>query len=61
MAEWSNATVLKTVVPERVPGVRIPLSPPSLAETASYGGQVRQWFAAKERFAYVLCLHISMF
>jgi hypothetical protein len=27
MAEWSNAAVLKTVVPLREPGVRIPLSP----------------------------------
>ena len=29
MAEWSMAVVLKTTVPETVPGVRIPLSPPS--------------------------------
>jgi hypothetical protein len=28
MAEWSMAVVLKTTVPGRVPGVRIPLSPP---------------------------------
>ena len=28
MAEWSNAAVLKTVELARVPGVRIPLSPP---------------------------------
>ena len=28
MAEWSMAAVLKTAVPERVPGVRIPLPPP---------------------------------
>ena len=28
MAEWSMAVVLKTTVPERVPGVRIPLPPP---------------------------------
>src|SRR5437660_5509316 len=27
MAEWSMAVVLKTTVPERVPGVRIPLPP----------------------------------
>ena len=27
MAEWSNAAVLKTVVPSRVPWVRIPVSP----------------------------------
>ena len=30
MAEWSMAVVLKTTVPARVPGVRIPLPPPSL-------------------------------
>lgn len=29
MAEWSKATVLKTVEPEMVPWVRIPLSPPN--------------------------------
>jgi hypothetical protein len=28
MAEWSMAAVLKTAVPGRVPGVRIPLPPP---------------------------------
>ena len=28
MAEWFKAAVLKTVEPERVPGVRIPLPPP---------------------------------
>src|SRR5690348_6214326 len=28
MAEWSMAVVLKTTVPGRVPGVRIPLPPP---------------------------------
>src|SRR5262245_60944579 len=31
MAEWSMAVVLKTTVPETVPGVRIPLPPPSFA------------------------------
>jgi hypothetical protein len=30
MAEWSMAVVLKTTVPERAPGVRIPLPPPIL-------------------------------
>ena len=30
MAEWSMAVVLKTIEPERVPGVRIPLPPPYL-------------------------------
>ena len=29
MAEWFKAAVLKTVEPERAPGVRIPLSPPN--------------------------------
>lgn len=28
LAEWSKAAVLKTVVPARVPGVRIPKPPP---------------------------------
>jgi hypothetical protein len=28
MAEWTMATVLKTVVAARSPGVRIPLPPP---------------------------------
>ena len=32
MAEWSMAVVLKTTEPERVPGVRIPLSPPAFAK-----------------------------
>ena len=31
MAEWSMAVVLKTTEPGRVPGVRIPLSPPPFA------------------------------
>ena len=31
MAEWLKAAVLKTAVRETVPGVRIPLSPPSFA------------------------------
>src|SRR5688572_17503677 len=31
MAERSMAVVLKTTEPERVPGVRIPLSPPTFA------------------------------
>ena len=44
MAEWLMAAVLKTVVPERVSGVRIPLPPPNLRlclpnESASYGWQ----------------------
>ena len=32
MAECSMAVVLKTTVPGRVPGVRIPLSPPTFAK-----------------------------
>ena len=34
MAERSNAAVLKTVEPVRVPGVRIPLSPPKKVNEA---------------------------
>jgi hypothetical protein len=35
MGEWLIPAVLKTVVPERVPGVRIPLPPPlSLPRTS---------------------------
>src|SRR5262245_13453110 len=41
MAEWSMAVVLKTTEPGRVPGVRIPLPPPSayarMLWHASYG------------------------
>src|SRR5438876_11381364 len=33
MAEWSMAVVLKTTEPVRVPGVRIPLSPPQSTST----------------------------
>lgn len=32
MAERSKAAVLKTVIPERVSWVRIPLSPPVISE-----------------------------
>jgi hypothetical protein len=32
MAEWSMAVVLKTTVAERLPGVRIPLSPPNILD-----------------------------
>ena len=39
MAEWSNAAVLKTVVPLREPGVRIPLSPRLKCEIGC-GGQI---------------------
>ena len=37
MPEWSNGPDSKSGVPERVPRVRIPISPPSPAE-AGYGG-----------------------
>ena len=45
MAEWSNAAVLKTAEPETVPGVRIPLLPPSPVK-AIYGalGRVSRFF-----------------
>ena len=41
MAEWSMAVVLKTTEPERVPGVRIPLSPPAFVASGDFG-----WAAA---------------
>ena len=34
MAEWFKAVVLKTIEPGRVPGVRIPLSPPSAIDAS---------------------------
>jgi hypothetical protein len=37
VAEWFKAAVLKTVEAERLPGVRIPSSPPAFARFASYG------------------------
>ena len=37
MAEWSMAVVLKTTEPETVPGVRIPLSPPTFARVLATG------------------------
>ena len=40
MCEWLKQAVLKTAVPERVPGVRIPLPPPSLPFSGSLA-QVR--------------------
>ncbi len=36
VAEWLMAPVLKTGVPERVPGVRIPPSPPFAFVFGSY-------------------------
>ena len=38
MAERSNAAVLKTVVPSRVPGVRIPFPPQSKNPGAEHLG-----------------------
>ena len=38
MAEWSNAADSKSVVPARVPGVRIPLSPPAVQAVAEESG-----------------------
>ncbi len=40
MAEWSMAVVLKTTEPVRVPGVRIPLPPPSFALARVVDGAV---------------------
>jgi hypothetical protein len=36
MAEWSMAAVLKTAVPGRVPGVRIPLPPPAYRRSGDH-------------------------
>jgi hypothetical protein len=54
VAEWFKAAVLKTVELERVPGVRIPSSPPAYAHVrfrlgvsfGSAGGVGRARFAA---------------
>ena len=46
MAEWSMAVVLKTTEPETVPGVRIPLSPPTFAHALNE--HVDSWLAALE-------------
>ena len=35
MREWLKRAVLKTVVPERVPGVRIPLPPPLIRQAGN--------------------------
>ena len=45
MAEWSIAADSKSVVPVRVPGVRIPLSPPLLPAGRGYqlSVSVRVW------------------
>ena len=40
MAEWSMAVVLKTTVPGRVPGVRIPLPPPDSSRESDVGSAV---------------------
>ena len=41
MAEWSMAVVLKTTEPGRVPGVRIPLSPPTFAHACQRTRELR--------------------
>src|SRR5262245_55522978 len=47
MAEWSMAVVLKTTEPGRVPGVRIPLSPPASKQksfaSAAEGQAASSW------------------
>ncbi len=50
MAEWSNAAVLKTVELARAPGVRIPLSPPSLKPIAKAMGFLFVQISQKPRF-----------
>ena len=51
VSEWLKVPLSKSGVPERVPGVRISPSPPSLAEAASFGGRSPLKNAAKARFA----------
>jgi hypothetical protein len=41
VAEWSMAVVLKTTVPGRVPGVRIPPSPPTFAHACQRERELR--------------------
>jgi hypothetical protein len=43
MAEWSMAVVLKTTEPGRVPGVRIPLSPPLYSHSAVHLATALIW------------------
>ncbi len=38
VAEWTNATVLKTVIPSRVSRVRIPSPPPELGTKSMVSG-----------------------
>jgi hypothetical protein len=41
MAEWSMAVVLKTTEPGRVPGVRIPLPPPTTLRFVVFGSRLQ--------------------
>ena len=41
VAEWLMAAVLKTAVPERVSGVRIPPSPPTFAHACQHVRELR--------------------
>src|SRR5438128_3279770 len=58
MAEWSMAVVLKTTVPGRVPGVRIPLPPPNLRGKTSIQQQERVK-ASVDVFVIVRFLSVS--
>lgn len=42
MREWLNRAVSKTVVPAKVPGVRIPLSPFILPKSVN-SGEMSEW------------------
>jgi hypothetical protein len=50
MAEWLMAPVLKTGIPERVSGVRIPLSPPYSLDCREFPHQLSKEFANCARF-----------
>ena len=77
MREWLKRAVLKTAVPERVPGVRIPLPPPySLSYTENLAapefpkfspsnrtGEAtpRNWFASSVPFSLDKCVSRNTF
>ena len=51
MAEWLKAVDSKSIVRFRVPGVRIPLSPPSclgIKEERNVFGEVTEWLKVRD-------------
>ena len=52
MAEWSMAAVLKTVVRETVPGVRIPPPPPTFACNSGEGQEDQ--LAGAQRWTWII-------